>query len=109
MAHLLECDPAIIGLEGRCEGLLKLVEPDGAAERRLGIRVGEEERIALRRERVILATAGGASMRQIAAELDVSVATVHEDVNAELLAVRDRTPGGHENVDSAAALVRARS
>ncbi len=31
--------------------------------RRPGIRVGEEERIALRRERVILATAGGASLR----------------------------------------------
>ena len=77
--------------------------------RRPGIRLGEEERIALRREQVLLATAGGASLRQIAAELGVSVATVHEDVNAELLAVRDRTPGGHETVDSAAALVRARS
>ena len=72
-------------------------------------RAGEEARIAIRREQVLLATAGGASLRQIAAELGVSVATVHEDVNAELLAVRDRTPGGHENVDSAAALVRARS
>ncbi len=59
--------------------------------RRPGVRVGEEERIALRRERVILATAGGASLRQIAAELGVSVGTVHEDVSAELLAVRDRT------------------
>ena len=30
-------------------------------------------------------------MRQIAAELGVSVSTVHEDYNAELLAVRDQT------------------
>ncbi len=45
--------------------------------------------IARRRERVILATAGGASLRQIAAELGVSVGTVHE-VSAELLAVRRR-------------------
>ncbi len=30
-------------------------------------------------------------MRQIAGELDVSVATIHEDVSAELLALRDRT------------------
>ncbi len=59
--------------------------------RRPGIRVGEELRIVLRRERVVLATAGGASLRQIAAELDVSVSTIHEDVNAELLEVRDRT------------------
>ena len=46
---------------------------------------------------MILATAGGASLRQIAAELDVSVATVHEDYNAELLAVRDQTRSQTEN------------
>ncbi len=59
--------------------------------------VGEEARIALRRERVLQATAGGVSMRQIAAELEVSVATIHEDVNAELLACRDRTRSHTEN------------
>ncbi len=30
-------------------------------------------------------------MRQIAAELNVSVGTIHEDISAELLALRDRT------------------
>jgi len=60
--------------------------------------VGEEERIALRRERVLLATAGGASLRQIAAELGVSVGTVHEDVSAELLALRDRTRSTTEDL-----------
>ena len=43
------------------------------------------------------ATAGGVSIRQIAAELGVSVGTVHEDVNAELLTVRDRTGSLTEN------------
>ena len=47
-------------------------------------RVGEEARIALRRERVLLATAGGASLRQIAAELDVSLGTVHEDASSRV-------------------------
>ena len=43
------------------------------------------------------ATAAGASIRQIAAELGVSVGTVHEDLNAELLTVRDRTGSLTEN------------
>ena len=46
---------------------------------------------------MLLATAGGANLRQIAAELDVSIGTVHEDLNAELLAVRDRTRSLTEN------------
>ncbi len=64
---------------------------------RPGVRVGEELRIALRREQVLGATAAGASIRQIAAELGVSVGTVHEDINAELMAVRDRTRSQTEN------------
>ena len=44
--------------------------------------VGEDARIAIRREQVLLGTIGGASIRQIAAELGVSVGTVHEDLNA---------------------------
>ena len=59
--------------------------------------IGEEARIALRRQQVLLATAGGASIRQIAAELDVAVGTVHEDLNAELLAVRDANRSQTEN------------
>ncbi len=52
---------------------------------------GEDERIAVRREAAMQARVSGANMRQIAAELGVSVGTVHEDINAEIRALRDST------------------
>ena len=37
-------------------------------------------------------------MRQIAAELNVLVSTIHEDISAELLALRDRTQAKTEDL-----------
>ena len=46
----------------------------------------------------MLARSNGATMRQIAGELNVSVSTIHEDVSAELLALRDRTKSRTEDL-----------
>lgn len=50
---------------------------------------GESERIATRRSLALTARAAGASYRQIAEQLQVSVGTAHEDVVAELQVVSE--------------------
>ncbi len=61
---------------------------------------GEVERIAIRRMKAMAARVQGGTYRQIADELDVSVFTAHEDVNAELLAVCTKTRGDTEQLRS---------
>ena len=60
-------------------------------KRKRPLRVGEEERIVLRRLAVMRARTGGLSLREIATKLRVSVALVHEDTQAELADARGQT------------------
>lgn len=58
---------------------------------RPGERPGEDERIAVRREQAMAARVQGATFRQIADELDCSIATAYEDIAAELAGINERT------------------
>ncbi len=58
---------------------------------RPGERPGEDERIAIRREQAMAARVQGATFRQIADELNCSIATAYEDIAAELAGVNERT------------------
>ena len=78
--------------------MARIPKTDGA--RRGGPRPGELERIAVRRQKAMAARVQGGTYRQIADELDVSVFTAHEDVNAELLAVCTTTRADAEQMRS---------
>jgi hypothetical protein len=52
---------------------------------------GEAERIIERRTRALEMRKAGASYRRIASQLGVSVKTAHDDINAELLDLREQT------------------
>ena len=59
---------------------------------------GEVERIAVRRMKAVALRLQGETYRQIADELDVSLFTAHEDVNAELMAVCQETRADTEHM-----------
>ncbi len=74
--------------------------------------VGEEERIAERRMKALVLRRARATYRQVAKELNISVSTAFEDVQAELAVSDDRRAeeAGHlrtEEVDHVDAISRA--